>query len=455
MSTFLSAFDGHWRRPSTDYQHAVRSYRISVDTNVLLELYRFTPMAREELLMVLRHLRDRLWIPHQVAKEYYGRRVSAVKEHLTLYDSVPDTLEEHRRKVIQELNTFSKRCSISDSNREKLIKPIEQAFQQAKTEIGKHRDAFDLTLERVIDADPVLAALAEIFAERTGVEFNKEAASKHLREFERRVTERIPPGYKDAGKSENSHGDFFVWEQLLAESAKECEPLLFVTNDAKEDWVRKEAGLLVGARPELVAEFEVRCQSDFLIVQLGRFLQIAKEELGVSVSESTVAQAENSVEQPLVRSYSLELPKGAFVDLLDRLHARARMDTSKLSDLSENQKREMRREALKAGVVLDNIKYTAKTKGSRMSFRLDPEEMEIVESIRHRDQEDAHDIEFETHIPGARALQHEIKRLEVDVKRLQNDTEATAEAAYAQELLSDLRAQLQRYAPRNLSPSDI
>lgn len=67
-----------------------------------------------------------------------------------------------------------------------------------------------------------------------------------------------------------------------------------MTNDNKEDWIAKESGLPIGARPELIAEFKDRCNgADLLIVQLSTFLRFAKEELGAAISPSTLEQAKN------------------------------------------------------------------------------------------------------------------------------------------------------------------
>ncbi|MCF6525586.1 PIN-like domain-containing protein [Streptomyces sp. JJ36] len=277
----------------SDYKQAVRTYLVVLDTNVLLELYRFTPGARRELLDVLGRVKNRLWVPHQVAEEYYARRVDAVKGHIELYDSIPKKLEECRNKALQELRIFAKRCSLSEADKKRLLEPIEVAFSQTIAAVEKQGESFDLSLAAVISDDPVLAALAGLLDGKTGAPFAVEEVEALISQYEQRVENKTPPGYKDASKGENAHGDYFVWEQILREAATRRSAVLFVTNDAKEDWVRKEAGLVVGARPELWSEMQDRCGVDFLITQLGSFLKIAKEELGAAVSASTVAQAEN------------------------------------------------------------------------------------------------------------------------------------------------------------------
>ncbi|WUW24323.1 PIN domain-containing protein [Streptomyces sp. NBC_01463] len=293
MSSFLTGFEGLWRRPATDYENGVKSYLVVIDTNVLLELYRFTSDARDELLQVLGRLEDRLWIPHQVASEYYANRVDVVKDHVAQYASVRKTLDEFQNKTLQELSTFANRCSMPKAEKEKLTAPIESAFEKAIARIREHENAFDLSREKVASNDPVLADLARLLDGKTGTPFPAEDAKSLIEQYKTRAESEIPPGYKDAGKQENAHGDFFVWEQIIREVKERKIPVLLVTNDAKEDWVRKEAGLIIGARPELVAEMRQRAGVDFLITQLAGFLNIAKKQLGASVSDSTVAQAEN------------------------------------------------------------------------------------------------------------------------------------------------------------------
>ncbi|MGW4433814.1 PIN domain-containing protein [Streptomyces tendae] len=322
MSTFLAGFDGLWARPVDDYKEAVKSYLIVLDTNVLLELYRFTPQARQELLDVLAQLDNRLWVPHQVVREYHNRRFEAVREHLNLYTSIPDSLRTLRNKALQEVQNLAKRCSMNDADKKLLTAPINEAFDKVTSEIQRHSDAFDLSLAKVVRNDPILSSLAQILDGRTGDPFPEEDGEALIEKFQERAAEQIPPGFRDAGKSENSHGDFFVWEQLLREAAQRQTPVLLVTNDVKDDWVKKEAGFVVGARPELLAEFKHRCSNDLLMTQLPHFLGMAKEVLGAAVSQSTMQQAKNVRDSGVGREVTVTLPARHFGQIFNYIAAR-------------------------------------------------------------------------------------------------------------------------------------
>lgn len=388
-SSFLSAFEGLWRRPTEDYKNGVRNYLISLDTNVLLQLYRFTPDARNELLDVLGRLESRLWIPHQVATEYFNRRVDAVKEHLALYTSVPKSLEEARAKAVQELHTFAKRCSMSDAEKKDLISPIEAAFSATLARIKTRGESFDLSLENVINEDPILVSLAKILDGKTGEAFEEEESKQLSEEAERRYKDKIPPGFKDASKSENAHGDFFVWEQLLREAQSRKIPVLFVTNDVKDDWVKKEAGLVIGAHPLLVTEFKQRCEgADFLVTQLGRFLQIAKEELGASVSASTVAQAENirenlGEEVQIISITTEEYDALTFDLLLDSQNWQDLLSNDSLTPSSLATARRRRAKTMALYRILDEAQKSHSMDGT-IHIPLRAQDWLDIQAIRHR-----------------------------------------------------------------------
>ncbi|MGW3913235.1 PIN domain-containing protein [Streptomyces sp. NPDC005070] len=292
-STFVNGFEGLWRRPLNDYKSAIQTYTIVIDTNVLLDLYRFTPVARQELLDVLKKVRERLWVPHQVSKEYFSRRVDALKDQLDLFDSVPRELKVLHDKAISQVNTFARRCSLSGEDKNALIAPLQQALASVVDEINRHRASLDLTLEKVASEDPILESLAAILDERTGGPFTSDEEKTLLQTYSERAAAKIPPGYRDSGKSENAHGDYFIWEQMIRNCIETKKPTLFITSDVKDDWFHKAAGITVGARPELISEMRDRADSDFLMLQLSNFLRAAKESLGAQVSEATYEAAKN------------------------------------------------------------------------------------------------------------------------------------------------------------------
>lgn len=48
------------------------------DANILLNLYRYDEKTRTEFLEILDKLKERLWVPHQVALEYQKNRINEI-----------------------------------------------------------------------------------------------------------------------------------------------------------------------------------------------------------------------------------------------------------------------------------------------------------------------------------------------------------------------------------------
>jgi hypothetical protein len=86
-------FPGYYRPTSADFAQKVKECVFCFDTNVLLNLYRYTPESRENLIKVLQAVKDRVWLPHQVGIEYQRRRIEVLLGQLNLAGK----LEGHRR----------------------------------------------------------------------------------------------------------------------------------------------------------------------------------------------------------------------------------------------------------------------------------------------------------------------------------------------------------------------
>ncbi|RWB57615.1 MAG: hypothetical protein EOQ47_09515 [Mesorhizobium sp.] len=66
------------------------------DNNVLFHLFRFMPKQREEVLAAFKLFGDRLWLPHQVAKEFHEGWRSADSKNRGVYANLKDGLAEKR-----------------------------------------------------------------------------------------------------------------------------------------------------------------------------------------------------------------------------------------------------------------------------------------------------------------------------------------------------------------------
>jgi diguanylate cyclase (GGDEF)-like protein len=72
-----------------------------------------------------------------------------------------------------------------------------------------------------------------------------------------------------------------VWSQLKDVAALQQKPIIFITDDAKEDWWLKHEGKTIGPKPELIHEMQADAQVDFHMYSSDRFIDRAQAELGI------------------------------------------------------------------------------------------------------------------------------------------------------------------------------
>jgi hypothetical protein len=126
---------------------------LTVDANVLLDLYRYHPETRDALFRALRAFQGRLWISHQAALEFVRNRAtaaSAVGRELT--DAAGDLtlLEKAAKKAADDLRG---RRPLPRKVGNKLKTDVEAAIQAARAAIAdvQNRHADGASVDAVLD----------------------------------------------------------------------------------------------------------------------------------------------------------------------------------------------------------------------------------------------------------------------------------------------------------------
>ena len=77
-----------YRLSADSYKELWENCIFVLDTSVLFNIYRYSPGLREEVIDVLGKISPRLWIPYQVAYEYYDNISSVISIEISKYDSI-------------------------------------------------------------------------------------------------------------------------------------------------------------------------------------------------------------------------------------------------------------------------------------------------------------------------------------------------------------------------------
>ncbi|MEV0148628.1 MULTISPECIES: PIN-like domain-containing protein [unclassified Nonomuraea] len=285
---------------------------IVLDTNVLLDLYRYTPDARRQVLDALELVSSRLWLPYQVGLEFVRGRRGVIEDRTDKLRKAKSRLDQPLReawKDVQEalkgvkalLGTFAADEAgqaeldelINETNFKKLLEPWRQALYE---HIDKLRTSQDIGLDDVSGgSDPILPKVTALYGDKLGPAPDPDklqAQVEHAIAY--RFPNKIPPGYLDLGKptSLQAAGDYILWEEMIkhVQETPARERVLFVSADVKDDWY-EPAGVGSDSRrpwPALINEFHRRTNADLLIVETKVFFEGVSEFLNAEITAETV-----------------------------------------------------------------------------------------------------------------------------------------------------------------------
>lgn len=288
----FDGFEGYRSASKDEYIRVLRGGLIVIDSNVLLDLYRYGVSAREDLLKALGALGDRLFVPHQAVREFWRNREKLLKDPggtLALQQSL-DSTEKQLKELV---NNWTNRRSHHEKQRQELAASIADAFGAIRAKVSEFPEDETADWARDTAQDQVLSQLEVVLRSRVGPPMSSSDYDKALEEARRRTEHKIPPGYLDSKKEgDHSTGDYIVWEQALIEATDRRVDGMFVSRDTKEDWIRREGGENRGPRIELIQEMRERAGVQLYIRTPADLLKLAHESLDVDVSDESVTNAD-------------------------------------------------------------------------------------------------------------------------------------------------------------------
>lgn len=366
VGSFSQGFEHYLVPDDTAILTVIGSGLVTVDTNVLLDAYRFARTAREELLTVLEQLGDRLWIPHQVALEFHRNRIKVLSTYDIAYRAVESAVTQAKSTISERIRGLANSVLLPESERDLLLRTLAEGIAPVEAQLSELRTRHDATTS--LTDDPVLARLQKLFADRVGAPLSAEDLDIERKEAERRVQEGVPPGFKDKSK-EDAAGDYLVWCQILREAAVRQIPLVFVTRDAKGDWTQAlDSGPVVG-RPELLEEAKKKSGVSAVILQTSAFLRYARSALDARVSDETLRQAATVTDAPsLLGDFEPPIAKKELRRALTILKSRLRTEERRRDTIIAELEQSL---TLLQGVMGEEHREATVRRADRLSHELD------------------------------------------------------------------------------------
>ncbi|MFL0068044.1 PIN-like domain-containing protein [Tenacibaculum maritimum] len=279
-----SKFPGYFKLTDKEINKLWEKALFVFDANILLNLYRYSDETRDDFFKILEKIKDRIWIPHQSASEFFENRLNVISQQEKSYEEAKNAL----KAIENEFKNSRQHPFIT----QKLLKKFSNLSKEICEQLNDSKEFHN----KRINQDDVLDKIETLFNEKVGNEYEKNQLEEIYKEGEVRFLDKIPPGYKDNGKKDNSskdtrkYGDLVVWKQILDKSKELKQGIILITDDRKEDWWVRFKGKTLSPRPELKKEFQTETEQSFHMYQSDRFLEFATKYLNEEINENAIQE---------------------------------------------------------------------------------------------------------------------------------------------------------------------
>lgn len=242
----IDMFKGYSDYTEEEYKNIWNNALIVVDSNILLNFYRYSEDTRNKIFKILEKLKSRLWIPYQVGKEFFNNKNKVMVNSYKEYDDLLSSLKQKMQEAKEEIN---KRKNNQLKCKNEINHILDKSINEIESILEKEKNLKKPKFEKNSIEDHIL----ELFNNSIGEPIIDNEYEEMKKEGLHRFKEQIPPGYKDDDKEEN--GDYYIFYSFMKKAKEENKDIIFITDDVKEDWFNIVNGEKHGGRNELLNEF--------------------------------------------------------------------------------------------------------------------------------------------------------------------------------------------------------
>ncbi len=249
-------FPGYYEYSEQDIKNIWSKGLFVFDTCVLLNTYRLSSQAHS-FLNILRDLKNRIYIPYHVAKEYHKNLFKKIHEQYDFYHGIDNST----KTLVHNLKDGQHQALFSEDELNDILASLSKIQSKIRSVNNNNyysniRDGIASLLEGVIGS---------VIEENILTEWKQEGKI--------RFEAGIPPGFKDKNKNnDNEYGDFIIWKDIIQHVKQQQTSCIFVTEDIKSDWFVKNQGN-THASPFLINEFMLATRQKILIYSFTDFLK--------------------------------------------------------------------------------------------------------------------------------------------------------------------------------------
>jgi uncharacterized protein YegP (UPF0339 family) len=309
----LEEFNSFFRISGQDEKELWQKAVFVFDTSSILEMYYYSEQSRQQVFNTLfPAFKDRLWITDHTNYEYLKNRELVIKKS---FSEKYSKLKKDRLKSIESditsINNSLKEVTNRTKNKDihpflnqsifdnfsKSVDLIKKEFESFQIKFNEEVDKREKELKKLETQDDVYESVVEHFKITEGYDFP--SIESIINKSAIRFENNIPPGFKDAqgGNKKDGiqrFGDLIIWNQVIELANKLGRPIVFITNDTKEDWwdIEKEGREKPKPKEDLILEFKLKTKKQFWAYSFSQFLYKSKEILNVDITTKTLEEVQ-------------------------------------------------------------------------------------------------------------------------------------------------------------------
>lgn len=263
---------------------------VVLDANILLNFYRCSKDTSDDVFNILEAIQNKLWIPYQVAWEYFNNRRNVFHENWNAAITIKESFKKCIDQFYQEEKVKNLLARNPFINSDELKEVISQCMEEVNKVLSKYeQNVTDFTFD-----DKILDKITKLLDGKVGDDLSEQDLLNIYKEGKKRYEMKFPPGYKDDTKDKQSrgerhvYGDLINWQMIINKAKDDDKNIVFVSGDQKEDWWDIWNGEKIRPRTELTKEFHDKTGKDIVIYNQHSFMQYAKENIVNATKDASI-----------------------------------------------------------------------------------------------------------------------------------------------------------------------
>lgn len=261
-----------------------RNQVIVLDTNVLLNVYRYSPEFSNFALECIGAISQHIVLPSTVRIEYFHHNKAVFNDMKKRFEEIG---KETEKQIISAKNKIIDSCA-------NLIRLQYPDVEDLKTTLGEKLDDVQKVLDDYLGDHSSLELIQNSWHETDHLEemvrsmipmqsLTQEDIYKWCDEGKKRYKGRIPPGFMDEKNKDGvrKYSDFIIWKEVMIYAKKHKKDIMFVTDDVKSDWWDE-----TGFHTKLLREFETKTEQSITPMKSMEFLALVAEEYNIEKSDA-------------------------------------------------------------------------------------------------------------------------------------------------------------------------